>query len=286
MGSEEVARGRKRDIVEYYEKSRWGYRLFWFHNDDLAMHYGFWNQKTNNLHEALLNENRFLADKAHIAEGEYVLDAGCGVGGSAIWLARNRGANVLGISITPGDIAESRKNAERCGVSKKASFEFRDYMDTGFPDETFDVVWAIESFCYASDRKHFLAEAYRILKWGGRIVIADGFDARITPNIESRLMKRFLDGFALQSLASWEGFGKLFQGAGFRDPERIDMTEEAKKSSRTMWRRALLFTLILPFFYLFGNRKIVLGWHTGIAQWKALKKGLWRYGVFYAEKRP
>lgn len=284
MGGEEIEQDRKKDIVEYYEKSRWGYRLFWFRDDDLAMHYGFWDQKTNNLHEALLNENKFLADKAHIMEGEYVLDAGCGVGGSAIWLARNRGANVLGISITPIDIEESRKNAECCGVSKKVSFEIRDYMNTGFPDEVFDVVWMIESFCYASDRKHFLAEAYRILKRGGRIIIADGFDVRSTPNIESRLMKRFLDGFALKSLAPWEGLERLSQEAGFRAYELIDMTEAVRKSSHTMWRRAFLFTFILPFFYLFGNRKIILGWHTGIAQWEALKKGLWRYGVFYAEK--
>ncbi|KKW20715.1 MAG: Methyltransferase, UbiE/COQ5 family [Candidatus Adlerbacteria bacterium GW2011_GWC1_50_9] len=80
MGSEEIAFGRKKDIIEYYEKSRWGYRLFWFRDDDLAMHYGFWGSRTKSLHEALLNENRFLADKARIIEGEYVLDAGCGVG--------------------------------------------------------------------------------------------------------------------------------------------------------------------------------------------------------------
>ncbi|KKW20716.1 MAG: Methyltransferase, UbiE/COQ5 family, partial [Candidatus Adlerbacteria bacterium GW2011_GWC1_50_9] len=125
-------------------------------------------------------------------------------------------------------------------------------MNTGFPDEVFDVVWAIESFCYAPDRKYFLTEAYRILKRGGRIIIADGFDARNGPNIEARLMKRFLDGFALQSLALWEGFGELFQEVGFRAFERIDMTEAVKRSSRVMWWRAFLFTLILPFFYLFG----------------------------------
>jgi len=139
-----VVAGAKKDVINYYEKSRIGYRLFWYSDEDLAMHYGFWDNTTNTRHEALLNENKFLAEKAKVKKGDYVLDAGCGVGGSAIWIAKNIGAHVLGISITPSDIQDAKENAKRHGVESSVSFEILDYMDTKLPANTFDSVWAIE----------------------------------------------------------------------------------------------------------------------------------------------
>jgi hypothetical protein len=47
-------------------------------------HYGIWDASTQTHNEALLNTNRFLADKAGITSGEQVLDAGCGLGGSSL----------------------------------------------------------------------------------------------------------------------------------------------------------------------------------------------------------
>jgi len=71
-----------------------------------------------------------------------VLDAGCGVGGSAIWLAREKGAHVTGITITPHQVDAANKNAQRHKVADKVRFERRDFTATGYPDASFDVVWA------------------------------------------------------------------------------------------------------------------------------------------------
>jgi SAM-dependent methyltransferase len=57
------------------------------------------------------------------------------------------------------------------------SFVHADYRRLPWPAESFDGAYAIESACYAqgADKADFLAEAARVLKPGGRLVVADGF---------------------------------------------------------------------------------------------------------------
>ncbi len=104
-----------------------------------------------------------------------MLDAGCGLGGSAIWLAQQFGAEVVGVNLVASQVYRARRSAYRHGVSDRVRFERRDFTRTGFPEGNFDVVWAIESICHTSDKPAFLVEARRLLKPGGRLVVADLF---------------------------------------------------------------------------------------------------------------
>src|SRR3989344_597198 len=180
-------------VAKYYDQTLPYYRRFWHRNGESnALHYGFWDQETRNVGEALLNENKFLANFADIKVGEQVLDAGCGVGGSSIWLARQRLAKVIGITLSEKQIKEARKLAKRAGVDTEAQFQLKDFLKTGFEDNSFDVVWAIESVCHAENKIDFLREAYRILKSGGRLIIADGVLKRDPNPDEEKLYRDFL----------------------------------------------------------------------------------------------
>src|SRR3990167_1093391 len=90
-------------IKTYYETAQPYYKLAW-HGSTYGLHYGLWTEGIRTRHEAIANENRVLADLAQIKAGEMVLDAGCGVGGSAIWLAQNRDALVVGLNIVQKQI--------------------------------------------------------------------------------------------------------------------------------------------------------------------------------------
>src|SRR5687768_5614070 len=78
--------------------------LFW-HGETQAVHYGIWDASTKNLQDALLNTNKVLAEKVDVQPGARVLDAGCGVGGSGFWLARNKAAYVVGVTISERQLA-------------------------------------------------------------------------------------------------------------------------------------------------------------------------------------
>ncbi len=66
--------------------------------------------------------NERLADRLDLKAGDHVLDAGCGIGGSSIWLAENFGVRVTGITISPTQIDQARKNAKKRGVEHLVNF--------------------------------------------------------------------------------------------------------------------------------------------------------------------
>jgi len=98
----------KDDIIRYYDYTTPFWKVFW-HKGTNAVHYGLWDDNTKSLQESLINTNKTLADIAQIGSKARVLDAGCGVGGSAIWLARNIGCHVVGITLS----AKQREKAEK-----------------------------------------------------------------------------------------------------------------------------------------------------------------------------
>lgn len=162
-----------RRIINYYEQTEWDYRLTGF-LDQSALHYGWWDETTPNLGTALNRENEVLAQVAGIQPGESVLDAGCGVGGSSLYLAE-LGANVTGITVSPNQVYKAQQKALHSGLLDRTRFEQRDYTDTGYPPESFDVVWALESVGHARDKDAFIDEAHRVLKPEGRLIMADGW---------------------------------------------------------------------------------------------------------------
>ncbi len=115
---------------------------------------------------ALVARHFELASPAALADLR-VLDVGCGGGLLAEPLAR-RGAHVLGIDASPGNVAAARRHAEREGVA----VEYR----LGEPDaalraeERFDVVLALEVVEHVSDVPAFVASAARHLAPGGLLV--------------------------------------------------------------------------------------------------------------------
>ncbi len=194
---------RDRRVARFYEGALPG--LFGPARDcaSAAIHLGFWDVGTRNHREAAVNANRVLASKVGLRPGERVLDAGCGAGGSAVWLARELGARVVGVNLSPSQIHRARRLAHSQGVSDRVSFGRQDFAATTFPNEGFDVVWAQESVCHVEDKEPFLREASRLLKPGGRVVVADRFRcARPFGAEEEALLGHWLSGWAVPDLPS------------------------------------------------------------------------------------
>lgn len=276
----------KETVQKYYDYTLPFYRLFW-HGYTRAVHYGIWDKETKNLKESLLNTNQVMADTANIKLGEKVLDAGCGVGGSAFWLAKNRGANVRGITISQSQINKAIQLSKRLGLENQTQFSLQDYEKTNFENSSFDVVWGLESVCHAQDKLDFIKEAYRILNPGGRIVVADGFleHDQLNP-AEAQQYKNFLKGLALDNLAQPETFENQLNSAGFKNVKNIDKTNDILPTSVLMakmssWSYPLTkvtsWLKITPELLADNNR-------AGIDQLFLFKNRILTYRVFVAEK--
>ncbi len=275
------------NVIKYYDGCSQEYDIAWTGKKDLAIHYGFWEPGTRSHSDALINMNRVLASTAGIRKRDYMLDAGCGIGGSSIWVAENIGARVCGITIAQRQAARANRLAAERGVGHLAKFHVSDYLSTGFKGSTFDVVWALESACHAEEKGDFINEAYRILKPGGRLVVADGFAAKEGYGPKEEIaMRKWLGGWAVPNLAEAGQFRKQMESAGFRKIRFVDIKANVMRSSRRMYLGSMLGIGVWEILRLLGIKsgasvKHILG---GIYQHEALKRGLWTYGIFYGEK--
>lgn len=101
-----------------------------------------------------------------------VLDVGCGFGGTSRLLAsRLRGAHVTGITLSPQQVIRGTQLAADKQLTN-VDFKVMDALNMTFDDNTFDFVWACESGEHMPDKTKYIEEMTRVLKPGGKIVIA------------------------------------------------------------------------------------------------------------------
>jgi len=109
---------------------------------------------------------------AKIVEGldmrdKRVLDIGCGIGGPAMFLARNYGANVVGTDLEPQLLELARQRAKKYGLEAKIDFQWVEPGPLGFPDESFDFVMSSGAFTQIANKLEMFKEVLRVLKPGG-----------------------------------------------------------------------------------------------------------------------
>jgi tocopherol O-methyltransferase len=275
------------EIIDYYSQCYPDYRRFWGVEKNLSIHYGYHDRLHTGHGEALVNMNRVLAGVAKVCPGNAVLDAGCGIGGSTIWLAKSLGARVVGLNIDRMQIEVARRMAHRRGAENLACFVVGDFTKTSFPDSSFDVVWGLESICYAEDKRTFLEEAKRVLKGGGRLIVADGFLARDDmAGSEMRDVERWLSGWAVQSLASVGQFTHDLEDLGFRGIIYSDITANVMPSSKRMFATGLATYPLAKYLECIHARSKIQAGHliSIFYQHLTLRRGLWEYGIFCARK--
>lgn len=277
----------KDHIVAYYDQCQSDYSLFWDLERSRALHAGYWDASTRSLADALQRENEVLAEMAAIKASDKVLDAGCGVGGSACFLAEKYSCHVTGISLSQRQIQDARSYAAKKHFAITPEFIVADFTQTPFGDASFDVIWGIESICHAQDKAAFAREAYRLLKPGGRLVVADGFALRSHfEKKDSQNMRRWLYGWGVDALETVAAFHTHLAEAGFQAIRSQDITDHVRPSSRRLYwisMPALLYSKIGQW----------LGWRTALQteniraayyQYTTLQKGLWHYTIFTAQK--
>lgn len=274
-----------KSVADYYDSTiPW----YWIHHGPSnGLHFGYHDETTKNHFDEIINTNRVLAQTAGIKKGELVLDAGCGIGGSAIWLAKNCQARVIGITLSQKQLIKAEGLGKKNKVKDKIQFFLMDYLNTTFQDNTFDVVWAIESVCYAKNKIDFLKEAYRILKKNGRLVVHDGFLKRLpaTKEEQSKLDTMY-KGFLLDNVPTATSFQADIKKAGFRNVKVWDKRQAILGSVN---RVNILCRLGYPIIYALNKLGLIPiiikeNLETGMAIHYIVKHHLGNIFLFYGEK--
>lgn len=275
------------EIIRYYEQTWHDYSAMWFDRKSRALHFGYYDETVVTHAQALLNANRILASFAAVGPGDRVLDAGCGIGGSTCWLAEHRSAEAIGITPVMRQVRKARELAAGRGLSKRTQFICADYLNTPFAEASFDVVWALESLCHAADKAAFYREASRLLRPGGRLVVAEYMRLkRPCAAAEEALLREWFSGWSMPDLATRHEHEQAASAAGLNSISVVDMTPAVAKSLRRLHLLAratggadrLLHALRIR--SREQHRNVV----ASRVQYEAQRRGLWFYGVLCAQR--
>ncbi len=275
------------DTGNYYDHLQIMYDIFYSRGTS-SLHYGFWEKNTKTIEESIINTNKFVVKCLNLNDKDIILDAGCGIGGTCLFIGKRYNAKIIGITLSKRQLIRARKKANIIGLNN-VTFSQQDYTKTDFKDKSFTKIYGIESICYTKNNLDFLIEAYRLLKNNGRLVISDGFLARENLNKkEKQVLKSCLIGWDLPNLSTKEKFFEDLKKAGFKNIKYYDKFKSIRKTRNRIYRLGLFGYLLTLLMYLFRLVPKCIHDNTIMClNQKRLfsdKNNIATYGVFIAEK--
>ena len=157
-------------ILEYY----WGEHIHLGYYTDAELEAGYKKKDFIQAKYDFIDEMmKFGGIDVSVDQGAKVLDVGCGFGGTSRYLADKLGpkAEVTGITLSPNQVKRGTELAKERGLSN-TNFMVMNALEMEFPDNSFDIVWACESGEHMPDKEAYINEMMRVLKPGGKFVMA------------------------------------------------------------------------------------------------------------------
>jgi tocopherol O-methyltransferase len=163
-------------IAKFYDNSSGVWEDMWGEH----MHHGYYdNEGSSSQNDHLLAQIAMIENSLAFAQvpdskeerPAHVVDVGCGIGGSARYLARKYEAKVSAITLSPVQAARGNVITASQGLSNLVTLQVANALKQPFEDGTFDLVWSMESGEHMPDKQQFVGELARVAAPGGRIII-------------------------------------------------------------------------------------------------------------------
>jgi tocopherol O-methyltransferase len=158
-------------IQQFYDASSGLWEQVWGEH----MHHGYYGRAGTdkiNRRQAQIDLIEELLNWAKVSQAEQIIDVGCGIGGSTLYLAQKFQSKATGITLSPVQASRARERAKEANLDLKVQFQVADALNMPFEDNKFDLVWSLESGEHMPDKTKFLQECYRVLQPGGTFILA------------------------------------------------------------------------------------------------------------------
>lgn len=213
----------KRKIVEHYDLVSPYYRSLWGEH----LHHGYWIRGDESKEGAQLQLTEHLAKLANVQEGSTVLDIGCGLGASSLYLARKYKARATGITISQVQVEMARKAAAAAQLDAQFLLMDAEALDFSQP---FDLLWSIESISHYGDRRRFFADAARFLKPGGTLAFTDWFKRAGLSAAQTRKFIEPIERGMFVELENMDDYESYLHASGLQIVQRQELTRQCAKT--------------------------------------------------------
>ena len=216
-------------IGEFYDASSELWEKIWGEH----MHHGYYGRGGTYKVERpqaqidLIEELLFFAGVTSQNPPQNIIDVGCGIGGSTLYLAEKFGAQATGITLSSVQASRARERAINANLEKQVTFEVANALEIPFADNSFDLVWSLESGEHMPDKAKFLEECYRVLQPGGKLILATwchretSIAGELTSD-EIKHLKEIYRVYCLPYVISLSEYKAIAQATGFKNIKSDD----------------------------------------------------------------
>jgi SAM-dependent methyltransferase len=169
-------------------------------------------------------ETVHVLGKLHLEKTDHILDVGCGLGGTARYLATHFGCRVTGIDLTPEYIEIAKTLGERTRTSDRVNFMTASALKMPFEDGSFDAAITFHVAMNVKDRVTLYREIARVLRPGAFFCI---YDVMKGSNDGLRFPVPWAEIAANSHLTSQSEMRELLSSAGFEVIEVEDRSNFA-----------------------------------------------------------
>lgn len=266
-------------LEKYYKSSKLGYDFIL----GGVKHFGYHPTDGTRISEekALEATQELIGNALELGPDDVVLDAGCGRGVVATYLAKMFGSQFECVDLVGFELERAKILAKHRGVESLTNFSLQDYSETDFPLGHFSAVFSCETLSHSTNLGKTLSHLYSRMSIGGRGVFLEYSIAPLShfSPYEAYIFECVVNGSAMFALKDFQygNFESTLKEVGFRSVVTCDITEHMKPSLRRLKDIASLayYGFVKPM----RLQKYFCNVTVSVEFYKMVQKGLIRYNV-------
>jgi len=253
------------------------------------MHHGYYIPEDRTDHQQaqidLIDEVLKWGD---VKSAKNVVDVGCGIGGSSRHIAKKYNCKAQGITLSPYQAQRGNELAKEQGLADQTSFQVADALDMPFDDNSFDLVWSLESGEHMPDKTQFVKELCRVAAPGGRILLVtwvtrdlEEGETGLTKK-EEKLLAKINRAYYLPRWVSTQDYVAVFKQQGVKDIKTEDWSYVIAPFWKAVIKSSLNLKSVVGLFK--SGFSTIRGAYAMFLMLKGYKMGLIKFGLITCTK--